>query len=352
MNFIFRKIHLSIGAALLLAFFTSCISSKSLLIEIPVQARKELPTSIQSLTLVNRTVDSSFTNLKTDSLQRLFYNQSFRYDTVIKDIQASDTTLKALGELLFESGRYDFVIPENRFLAFEKNAFLTKEMPWAEVKETCEVFNTDAVLSLDHFKTRVSTDFKKIIHHDSYSDQFEDVSTAEMKVIYEALFRVYDPQTEKVLVREFIRDTIMWEDAEYTTKALFRRFTPVKAALSEAGIAIALDFSEIISTSWRPEQRIFFIKGDDNLKQAALLIENQKWDAAMALWKQTAAESKSKSLKSKAEFNIAVGYEMTGELNQAISWGLKSYDTMYRMITYEYLEILEKRRKELKLEQR
>ncbi len=348
----FRKTRNYIAIILLFTISVSCVSTKILTIEIPRQSKNELPHSIQSLTLVNRTVDSTFNNLDTDSLQKIFYIQNFNYDTIINDIQASDTTLKAVGELLFESGRYDFVIPENRFLEFEKNSFLNEEMPWSEVKELCEIYKTDAVLSLDHFKTRVSTDYQKESFYDALKDGFAYASYAEMKIFYEALFRVYDPVQEKIILREFIRDTVIWEDAAGSTGILFERFTPVKAALSEVGIAIALDFSEKISTIWRQEQRKIFYNGDENLKKATLFIEDNNWETAMALWKETAENSKSKKAKSRAEFNIAVGYELQGDINEAISWALKSYETMYHQTTYDYLEILKRRKNELKKQQR
>ena len=337
--------------ALLIAISVSCISTKTLTIEIPQQSRNELPQSIQSLTLVNRTVDGSFNNLDTDSLQKIFYLQNFNYDTIINDIQASDTTLKALGELLFESGRYDFVIPENRFLDFEKNSFLNMPMEWEEAKELCEIYNTDAVLSLDYFKTRVSTEYKKESFYDPVRDGFAWASFAEMKVSYEALFRVYDPVQEKIIMREFFSDTVTWEDAAGSVGVLFERFTPVKTALSEVGIAIALDFSGKISTTWHRESRKLFVKGDANLKQAALFAEDNKWETAMTLWMETLKNTNSKTIKSRAEFNIAVGYELQGEINEAISWALKSYETMYRQVTYDYLEILKRRKYTLKRQQ-
>lgn len=337
---------------LLIVFSTSCISTKTLTIEIPQQSKKELPSSIQSLTLVNRTVDYKFTNLDSDSLQQIFYNQNFNTDTVINDIQASDTTIKALGELLFESGRYDFVIPKKRFLNFKRNSFLNVEMPWKEVRELCETYNTDAVLSLDHFKTRVATDYEKNSLYDPRSDGFATSSYAKMKIYYEALFRVYDPVQEKVLTREFLRDTLVWEDMDFSTRALFERFTPVKTALSEAGIAIALDFAGKISTVWHEERRNYFPSGDSNLKQAAKFVTNGNWETAMALWNDTAEKTKSKALKSKAELNIAIAYELQGDLNKAISEALKSYNTMYRPLTYNYLEILKGRKNELIKQQR
>lgn len=347
MNRLFNKIQIQAAFIFLLFISISCVSTRNILIEVPQKSKNELPENIQSLLLVARMVDGSYQDYNTDSLQRIFYNKNFSYDTIINDLQAVDTTLKALGELLFESGRYDFVIPENRFIPFEKNSFLTLEMPWDEVKTLCENYNTDAILSLDHFITRVSTEFGKDYFFDPYSDGFRNASVAKMNVFYEALFRIYDPRQQKVLVREFFRDTLYWEDVDISTGELFKNFTPVKKALTESGIALALDFSDKVSTVWREEQRSIFVNGDKVLANAAQFAGTNQWEPAMALWLEIDEKGKSKTVKSKAEFNLAVAYELQGDIDNAISWALKSYETMFRTITYDYLEILKRRKNEI-----
>lgn len=347
MNRLFNKIQIQAVFILLLFISFSCVSTRNILIEIPQKSKNELPETIQSLLLVARMVDESYEDHHTDSLQRIFYKKNFSYDTIINDLQTVDTTLRALGELLFESGRFDFVIPENRFLPFEKNSFLTREMPWNDVKTLCEIYNTDAILSLDHFKTRVSTEYDKDYFFDPYSDGFRNAFVAKMKVYYEALFRIYDPQQQKILVREFFRDTLYWEDAHVVTGELFKNFTPVKKALTESGIALALDFSDKISPVWREEQRSIFVKGNPALANAAQFAGTNQWEPAMAIWMEIVEKEKSKTVKSKAEFNLAVAYELQGDLDSAISWALKSYETMYRTITYNYLEILKRRKNEI-----
>jgi len=330
----------------MLAF--SCVSTKSLLIEIPQPANKNLPTEIQSLTIITQAVDKKFTDLPADSLQKIFYEQQFDYDTVVYDLQMADTTLKALGELLFESGRYDYVIPENRFLKPFSNSFSGLTLPWETVKNLTETFETDAVLSLDHLSARVITDYGSDTYFDAFSDGFYSAAQVQMQIIYEAMFRVYDPQKERIIMSEFMRDTLLWEDVDTSPRNLFSRFTPVKQALTEAGIAMALELSEKISVIWRTEQRTYFIKGNDKMKQASQMINTGNWQAAINLWKEVAENSSSKSEKSKALFNVAVGYEILGDVDAAISWALKSYDAMYRQLTYDYLQILKQRKRELK----
>lgn len=343
-----KKYFIRYGLFLLAAllFFSSCTSVKTITIELPKKAKQELPQTIQSLVLINRTVDDTYNDLRADSLQQLFFDEGFNLDTVIRDRQAADTMLKALGDLLFESGRYDIVIPENRFVPHNKNAFFSETMNWDEARQWCEDFNTDAVLSVDMFKTRVVTKYESESMFNPGDNTFFSVSEANMGVIYEALFRIYDPANEKVLVREFMRDTLIWQDMDRSARELFSHFTTVKQALTEASIALALDFTEKIATSWIPENRDIFVDGDDRMKQAGVFVANGDWGSAKELW-LAVAQSASKNTKSKALFNLAVAAEIEGDIDKAISIGLESYNTMFQQRTYDYLERLKYRKLEL-----
>lgn len=352
MGRISRNTALALQLTVIVVFSVSCISTKTVSIEIPIPAKNDLPEHIQSLTIVNRTVDNRYTDVESDSLQKIFYEQRFNYDTVIYDLQSADTLLQALGGLLFESGRYDVVIPVERFLKFERNAFLTNEMDWNEVKALCDTFETDAVLSVDHFTTRVSTEFDSDTFFDQYSNSFVSAPVASMKVYYEALIRVYDTLEQKVISREFFRDTLFWEDVDRTTKSLMEKFTPVKQALTEAGIAVALDYTDKIGTVWRNERRTYFAKGNDIIKQSGTLINSGEVVPAINLLKEMESNTQAKGLRSKAQYNLAVAYELMGDTNSAIAWALKSYETMYRLLTYEYLEILKRRKDELKTQKK
>lgn len=347
-DYIKRKAGNLMATVMITFVLFSCISTQNLMVEIPTPASRDLPSSIQSLTIVTGTADENYADLEVDSLQKIFFEHRFDYDTVIFDRQMMDTTLQAIGELLFESGRYDYVIPRERYYAPRVRTSYDEALPWDTIKKLASVFETDAVLSLDHIKTRVVTRYDIESFYDPYADRYYDAALANMKIYYEALFRVYDPEREKVVLREFMRDTLVWEEVDVSARALFREFTPVKQALTETGISLALDLSEKISVIWRTEQRTFFAGGNKTMEQAARLARTGNWEAAVSLWEEIANSTGSKSLKSKAQLNIALGYEMLGNVDEAISRALESYNTMYRPLTYEYLQTLKRRKNELK----
>ncbi|NQU86088.1 MAG: hypothetical protein HQ541_10035 [Mariniphaga sp.] len=340
-----RLIHILIFFVLIL--FTSCSSVYYLRVQTGIPGSNDLPANIQSLTLVNRTVDSRYHNYAADTLQQQFYIKQFKHDTVLYDLTAVDTVIRALGELLYESGRFDIVIPENRFVPHKKNGFVTQVMPWEEVEQICKTFTTDAVLSLDHFKTSISTKYDSETLYDQSEDSYYRAYLAIIAIQYEALFRVYDPQTKKIVNRTIIKDTLWWEGAELSNIELFKRLTSVKNAMVESGIAIALDYSDKISTHWKNDQRKYFENGNQQFEQAHLFAKESDWEQALGLWLIVAEQARGKSLRSKAEFNVALAYEMLGDINQAIIWGVKSYETYYRPLTVEYLNVLKNRKKEV-----
>ncbi len=341
------KIILKILPLFTLYLLGSCSPVKTLTIDFPKPSPKELPESLQSLTLVSG-INNKFSDLSADSIQKLLYLKEFETDTVFYDLKMADTTLHALGELLFESGRYDFVIPEDRLIEQDDPEKFAPELSWDKVEWLCRYFNTDAVLSLDHLAARLITSFDNNAYYDPFLSGFHSLAVAEMKINYEAVFRVYEPVNKKILLREFISDTLFWEDADSSVRTLFARFTPAKQAFIECGIDIALQLADQISVRWTVQKRKYFVKGNTKMKHASQLANTNDWLAAMSIWKEIEENTKSPSLKSKAQYNIALAYEMIGDLDQSISWALKSYNSQFRPVTYEYLELLKRRKSELK----
>ncbi len=334
-----------LGLFIMSLLMYSCVPTKSIIIDVPKSSPKELPAEVQSLTIVSQAVGSNFTDLHSDSLQKIFYRKRGGLDTLIFDYQMADTTMKALGELLFESGRYDYVIPVDRFLTPPSQP--GAELSWEVASALADTFQTDAVLSLDFLKTRVISDLTSETVYSWNEGGFYSAYNTSIRIHYEALFRVYHPTQKRILLREFIRDTLIWEDADYTLGALFERFTPVKQALTETGINIALDLSEKIAVQWRPERRRYFTFGNAAMRKAESAASGGDWVNAVDTWINIAESARSKSLKSKAELNAALGSEILGDIDLAIEWALKSYNTMYRPLTYEYLEILKRRKNEI-----
>lgn len=343
----FRKKWIYITFLLAGYIFVSCKTNYVYLtIENAQSAKDEFPDDIQSVTLMNRSMSNQFQNYPEDSLQMYFYRNNYQLAKIVLDSTAADTTMKALAALMFESGRYDVVIPVERNIprpiSFEQ---LPDTLTRDNVSEICTRFNTDALMVLERFyiKTMADLSVNRNVETESGWTKSYD-ATLDLK--YSALFRIYKPGT-KTLVREIaINDTIYWESSDFTLERLLSKLPSVKQALISAGIKIALDADNRLSPNWVPEKRGYFLfKANDD--QGKKFMTNNDYGQAGKYWTEM-AQSDNKRIRSKAEYNLALLSELNGDLDKAIEYGLKSYYSYYRYQTETYLKRLEARKKALK----
>jgi hypothetical protein len=139
-------------------------------------------------------------------------------------------------------------------------------------------------------------------------------------------------------------DTLEWAGTDFDIKKLFSNLTKVKGALSETAISAAMNLSHRIAPVWNSYRRAFFPSGNQSLRETKSFVLVNDWNAALSAYMKMLDKARSRPLRSKIEFNIALVHEMMGELDEAISWGVKSYNSYYRPVTYNYLRILKERK--------
>jgi len=320
---------------------------KKFTIEIPEPAQFKISDSIQSFTLLNRSLTNEFQNFVDDSLQISFYRKNFNTNYILLDSTVSDTTIKVLGELLFDSYRFDIVIPVDRNISRDLTYRKTPEpLDWKTVSDICETYNTDALIVLEDIATRVATNYKKgkeLIDLSYYNTHY-----ASMDFYYRAHWRMYFPKSKTIVVDILMnQDTLYWDNFDYNLVDLFNGLPSVKEAAIETGIKTAIDFNKIIAPSWKPETRYYFIIKNESIDKSIKLAADGKWDEALGNWLKY-AEYGNSSNKSKIMLNIALAYEMNGDLTSAIEWAKKSMITYYREVTNHYLKELLKRQIKLK----
>ncbi len=337
-----RLLNILAGISLTLAA-SSCSSYYStVLIENERPPKKELPAGINSLTIMNRSMTPRFSNEPADSIQRYFYRHGFQLSKVINDSLASDTTIKALAQVVFESGRFETVVPVERNFWRDTLWEVIQPIDPDVVDSICSNYNTDALLVMENFTTKVMTDYSSDYVYTDFSATPVKAHYASIDVRYEALFRVYAPGMSQPVSEIKLADTLYWDNSDFTQVDLFRHLPSVKQAVINAGIKVALDLDDLISPTWDQEKRGYFLfqKKDDPGKIAVL--ENN-WPKAETYW-TTFARSANAKTRSKAEYNLALAAEMNGDIESAIKWAVKSYYSYYRVQTENYLLKLKSKR--------
>jgi len=320
----------------------SCKSNYAILtIENIQHAKEELSPDIQSITLMNRSMSSQFQNHREDSLQMYFYRKGFQLSNIVLDSTAADTTVRALAELMFESGRYDVVVPlERNFKRDLSYEILPDTLSPAQVREICTNFKTDALMVLERFSTKTMADYSAERYLDGNGNGYSYNATLDLK--YDAFFRIYKPGNKTLVKSIAVSDTIYWESIDNSQAGLFSKLPSVKQALINAGIKVALDVDSKLSPTWVPEKRGYFLFKSKDDKGQKFMNEN-KYDEAGRYWTEL-ARSTNKKTRSKAEYNLALVSELNGDLDKAIGFGLKSFYSYYRFQTQTYLKKLEARK--------
>jgi hypothetical protein len=312
---------------------------KKFKVEIPNTPKFKISDSIQSFTILNRSLTPEYSGYNDEVVQTSFYKQNFRTNAVFLDSMASDTTIKVLADLLFQSERFDVVIPVDRdiyrLLPYTK---VPEPLSWNYVESICDQFKTDALIVLENLAMRVVT---------NYSTQKEFVDYEYLKTYYASIdfysrshWRIYYPKTKKIILDYLMNeDTLFWDSYESDLKTTFRNLPTIKEAAAETGIKNALDFSKLITPKWSEETRYYYLLEDTNIDRSVQMAANGDWEGALDNWRQYA--DKGNSIKrSKILLNLALAAEMTGDIEQALEWVKQSQTLYYREVTNHYMKQL------------
>ena len=313
---------------------------KKFTVDVPYAPKFKISDSIQSFTILNRSLTPEFENYNEDSLQISFYKKNFAVSTNILDSLVSDTTIKVLGDMLYNSERYDIVIPVERniyrLLPYNKSP---EPLSWNYVEKICEEFNTDALIVLENIAMHTVT---------NYQTQKEYVDFGyEKKSYYASIdfyswahWKIYYPKNKEILVDcAMNEDTLYWDSYEYDLKQTFLNLPSIKEAAIETGTKIAQDFSNMISPQWKQETRYYYILDDSAIDESIRMAAAGDWEGALQNW-QNNLEKGSSIKRSKIMLNLALAYEMTGDLQNAVEWSRKSQKLYYREVTNHYLKLL------------
>lgn len=341
MKLLFSRYHwVSYGLFILL---TSCVSMGRISVQVSVPPQRIISSDIQSIALMNRSMTSSFTNLDQDSLENLFIKNKLVLNELMLDSVAADTTLKVIGNSMFESGRFDVVIPVKRNLPNNNLSYLDKSasLSLPEVSQICNEFKVDALLALENFYENVTTSYQ--IGYNRTSDYGSTKEyTIFVQIAYHSNWKLYQPG-EKLKVAKFeVNDTIFWERSGETLQETYEQLPTIKEALIGGAIENAQNLAAYISPGWQQQGRSYFITNNVDIDKAVTWLNKNNWKEAENVWKKFSTVS-SPGLRSQVEFNLALASEMNGNLKEAIQWAKKSLHTKYSKAAEDYIRLLNDR---------
>ena len=278
---------------------------------------------------------------KADSLEELFFNRKWTLDTVFMDEVATDKTIKSAANSLFESGRFDVVVPFDRQIKRKDTLSVGLSLQYEIIKNYCTDFKVDAVLVLENFNEHVFATYTRIPQI-----QMPDLKKRLLKIVCNSIWSLYVPEKGLMIKNFIISDSLEWKMESIYLPDLKYSLPNLKKALTLTGETAGRQMAKAISPAWIEKPRHYFSTGKSQIDKAIPLIHTNKWDEAAKIWVKYSTTS-SKRVRGKVEFNMALVSEMFGKIDLAIEWCMKSYQTSYLKVKEDYLKILRLRKKEI-----
>lgn len=222
------------------------------------------------------------------------------------------------------------------------NYYKTSPLTKQTVRFLCNLYNSDAVVSLDHIHT---TD---IIIKNSGDN------LSALDVMIDSKWTIHYP-TDSVSNFKNFTDKFSWEEEKINS--LPNRYD----ALVDACILTGSNISDRMIPQWGKEDRYFYAPKKSLFVQAMDSVTYRKWPAAIELWKKASTTSKSSRTKFHAYNNIAIGYEIMGDFDYAMLYASKAIEIYPYIIIFsttnenriyelmDYYDTLKNRKEEAKL---
>lgn len=175
---------------------------------------------------------------------------------------------------------------------------------------------------------------------------------AHEKVYTLACWNIYD--LKKVNFERSLQklDTIQWMEPVYSLKEAKRMLPPRKDAVLNAADIAGTRFAEFLAPHWVEVDRMYYRSGHTELKETDELIAQNQWLEAAKIWKKNTTNT-NKSIAAKSMYNMALACEMSGEMDAAMDWAIKSFyvfankNPQHSFNCQEYIRILAQRKQDI-----
>lgn len=220
-----------------------------------------------------------------------------------------------------------------------------KKLDPDSVKNLCADAQANVILSLDRIKVNdLLTEFY-LPENNSY------LSTLELK--FETVWTVGYPDKSETSTVLF-KDTVYWEAESLNAKTSLSKLPDRQNALIDGALYVGHKSIDRFIPHWDKVDRYFFNSGNKLMKQAMDSVYVKNWKSAILNWKNAIKTTKNNSIIAQAENNIAIAYEIIGNVDMALDYATQSNLTMRKQdfIDIETFMRMTKYIEELKIRQK
>ncbi len=184
------------------------------------------------------------------------------------------------------------------------SAAFPEPLSWEEIEALCDKYQADAIVAIEKFDS-----------------DFIIIPGASQVATVKAGIRMYDPALKSIIDQYQYSHKENFGTGELSIEAAINGLISKNAAVKEASYEAGIAYGRRLSPSWYRISREYFrkSKGDDVFAEGARMMEINDWYAAKEAL-LLAMDTGHRKTKGRAAHNLAVVYEIEGNLEEAKVW--------------------------------
>ena len=195
------------------------------------------------------------------------------------------------------------------------------------VRALCKSNNANVILSLDNIK--VNDDLNQYF----ISDAATYLNSLEVK--FETSWSIHYPNKSQVRTMVF-KDTLYWETESYSRKIAVNDLPKREDALIDGALAVGRKCVNRFIPYWEKVDRYFYSSGNKFLKQGMDSVSVKNWKSAIEIWTSAYNKSTNGLVQAYTANNIAVAYEIIGDIDKALEFATKSFYSFGKLTFPDY----------------
>lgn len=330
----------SITAVIIAGFLGSCSSMNSLTLSVTEPAPVYLPSEIEAIGILDRSLPSE-KNQQMDDFDKYLSAEGKNLD---KD--GAQTAVTGLFDELKKDNRFDELkMVYNPDIKSPGQGIFPAPLSWAQVQKICNENDIEALFTLAFYDTDANIDYSAnpVEISGPLNVKIPAVETqVTIHTVIKTGWRIYDP------INELIQDEYIINENQISSG---KGINPLKAAQAILGRKEAvMQVSNYIGHNYavrilpyrRRVSRDYFVKGTENFEVAKRRAQTGNWNGAAELWEKE-IENPNGKIAGRAYYNMAIINEINGDLEAAVDWASKSYSDYEIKDALDYLKILKDR---------
>lgn len=297
---------LRLGVFALTVIFSSCSNMLYTSIDILRPAKVTFPSDVTNVVLINNSVTQSpdYGHITQE------FNQKEKNVRVSTD-SLSIYCLAALAEGMVEKEFFNKVILEPATLN-QGEYYNTPVPPEKEtVQEIATRNRAEGIISLN-----------RILVNDTQGmvfDQEQNRMVGYIEAVYETQWSIHFPLKKQIYTYS-VKDTVYWESESYSRQRALQGLPDRRNALIDGALIVGEKSVNRFIPWWDKVDRYFFNSTQKSMKAGMDQIYLKQWSEAIKIWEAGLKETNSSSLSARLSHNIAVAYEITGDVRKAKSY--------------------------------